>query len=263
MKKIIITALFALLISSPAFGWGREGHETIAKIADNNLQPSAKKKIEKYLDGHSIVYWSKWMDDYRHTKTYRAMHHWHTAPVNQEYRYEDYLLDDDGDAVNALENAIKILENYRDHSDSTVAVNLKYVIHIVGDMHCPGHIKYQDENGKIRPNKYNVYPLKSNTPMSIHSVWDFYAIQTTRIYSSTEWAEELERPMSRKDAKIIGAGTPRDWMHDNAVRCEIQYELAGPGDRLDQDFLNAAMPLIETQILYAGYRLAALLNDLF
>lgn len=263
MKKIVISVLLALFISSPSFGWGREGHETIAKIADNNLKPSARKKIEKYLDGHSIVYWSKWMDDYRHTKTYRAMHYWHTAPVNHEYRYEDYLLDDDGDAVYALENAIRILENYKEHTDSTVAVNLKYVIHIVGDMHCPGHIKYKDEKGKARSNKYKVYQMDGTTPISVHGVWDYYAIRSTRIYSSTEWAEELERPMRRKDAKIIGAGTPRDWMHDNAVRCEVQFELAKRGACIDQDFFNAAMPLIETQILYAGYRLAALLNDLF
>ena len=49
-----------------ASGWGREGHETIARIADNNLKPSVRKKLVSYL-GHSIVYYAKWMDDYRHT----------------------------------------------------------------------------------------------------------------------------------------------------------------------------------------------------
>jgi hypothetical protein len=32
---------------------------------------------------------------------------------------------------------------------------------------------------------------------------------------------------------------------------------------VDQDFFNVAMPLIETQILYAGHRLAAVLNSIF
>lgn len=70
MKRIIITLIAVIAISAPSFGWGREGHEAIAKIADNHLQPSAKKKIEKYLGGRSIVYYAKWMDDYRKTKEY-------------------------------------------------------------------------------------------------------------------------------------------------------------------------------------------------
>ena len=37
MKRIILIMLTGLLMSGSAFGWGREGHETIAKIADNNL----------------------------------------------------------------------------------------------------------------------------------------------------------------------------------------------------------------------------------
>ena len=39
--------------------------------------------------------------------------------------------------------------------------------------------------------------------------------------------------------------------------------LAHLGDSLQQDFTNAAMPFVETQMLYAGYRLAHLLNALF
>ena len=59
------------------------------------------------------------------------------------------------------------------------------------------------------------------------------------------------------------AGTPRDWLHDNAVVCEAQFEWAKPGQRLGQDFLNEALPLIERQIRNAGYRLARVLNELF
>ena len=68
MKKLLLLLLFAgLLNTGSVFGWGREGHETIAKIAERNLTKKAKKRIEKYLGGHSIVYFAKWMDEYRHT----------------------------------------------------------------------------------------------------------------------------------------------------------------------------------------------------
>ena len=41
-----------------AFGWGKSGHDAIAYIAECNLTPKAKKNIEKYLDGRSIVYYA-------------------------------------------------------------------------------------------------------------------------------------------------------------------------------------------------------------
>ena len=48
MKRILTFVLCAAIFCGTASGWGRQGHSTIAKIAENNLKPSAKKKIEKY-----------------------------------------------------------------------------------------------------------------------------------------------------------------------------------------------------------------------
>ena len=59
MKKLLLllfAAALSLSASEPARAWGREGHETIAKIAERNLTKRAKKRIEKYLGGHSVVY---------------------------------------------------------------------------------------------------------------------------------------------------------------------------------------------------------------
>ena len=55
MKKLLLllfAAALSLSASEPARAWGREGHETIAKIAERNLTKRAKKRIEKYLGGH-------------------------------------------------------------------------------------------------------------------------------------------------------------------------------------------------------------------
>jgi hypothetical protein len=78
----------------------------------------------------------------------------------------------------------------------------------------------------------------------------------------TEYAEELDRK-SKKEISAIMTGTPEQWLHDNAKRCMVQFDMASPGDALLQDFVNDALPLIETQMLYAGYRLASMLNELF
>lgn len=259
MKKALIIAVMSLMCG-PAFGWGRAGHETIAKIAENNLSRRAKSKIEHYLGGHSIVYYAKWMDDYRNTPEYAFTSPWHVAPVDSSLHYPENAPGRNGDAVFGLEQAVANLVNYKSLSDSAVAVNIKYVLHLVGDMHCPAHIKYASHNMK-----YNVlFEDVSHKPHKfyIHHVWDNEIINVSRIWSVSEWAAELDR-CTRAEKKAISAGSPRDWLHDNAVRCEVQFDWARPDERLGQDFLNLAVPLVETQILYAGYRLAALLEELF
>ena len=127
-------------------------------------------------------------------------------------------------------------------------------------MHCPAHVKYTTHEMK-----YNVmFEDKYHRPHEfyVHHVWDNEIITTCRIWSVSEWAEELDR-LSKRQQRTVTAGGPRDWLHDAAVCCERQFEWAKPGQRLGQDFLNEALPLVESQLQKAGYRLAALLNELF
>ena len=50
---------------------------------------------------------------------------------------------------------------------------------------------------------------------------------------------------------------------EEITECRDIYALAPPGCELGRDFINAASPRVERQILRAGYRLAKVLNDLF
>ena len=263
MKKIlVILAAVALLTpGSELLAWGRKGHETIAKIAERNLTERAKTRIEHYLNGHSIVYYAKWMDEYRRTPDYRFTNDWHVAPVDADNCYDEAALNPEkGNAIYGLELAVANLKRYRELSDSAVQVNLKYVIHLVGDMHCPAHIKYAKYNMKYDVQLDDIYGRPRT--FYVHHVWDNEAIDLTRIWSVSEWADELDRCTAAEQA-ALAAGTPREWLHDAAACCEIQFELAKPDQRLGQDFLNEAVPLIESQLRKAGYRLAALLNALF
>lgn len=255
----ILMAVLLLLLNVPAFGWGREGHETITRIAERHLTPKAQRNIARYLDGHTITYYAKWMDEYRSTPEYSYTDGWHVAPVNSDLVYADSLLTKKGNAIYGLELAVKALGDYRRLPDSLVALNIKFIIHLVADMHCPAHIKYESHEMK-----YNVYfedAYHKPHKFYVHHVWDNEIIRVSRIWSPAEWAGEIDI-LPRSKVKEMAAGTPREWLHDNAVRCEVQFEWAAPDQRLGQDFLNKALPLVETQLLYAGYRLAGLLNGL-
>ena len=162
MKKsfLLLTAML-LCYCGTAFGWGKSGHDAIAYIAECNLTPKARKNIEKYLDGRSIVYYASWMDLYRHTPAYKVTSGWHGDTVDADGKY---VPNAKGDAVQCIEEAIARLKDYRSLDDSTVLVSIKYLVHLVGDMHCPVHVKYP---------WYKNFKFDLNgRPCEFHSFWD-------------------------------------------------------------------------------------------
>ncbi len=255
MKKslIISSIILSSCIPQLLLAWGHTGHNAIAYIAECHLTDKARRNIERYLD-HSIVYYAVWMDKYRATPQYANTTYWHMASVNEDLYYTDDVRDPRGDAVSELENAISTLKAYKTLDDSTVIVNLKYVIHIVGDMHCPVHVRYPGIPG---------FSVKLNgKEAKYHTLWDSTIIDTNHSWSYTEWQQQLDR-CSPKEINEIAKGSPRDWFHETAVDCKIIYDWAKADSDLGRDFLNTAIPLGESQILKAGYRLASVLNELF
>lgn len=257
-SPVCLSLLF--LNSQESSGWGGLGHETVAKLAEMNLKPSVKKKVEKYLDGHSIIYYARWMDQVRNLTKYRYTSAWHMTKVDSSLNYipsYDKKGSERGDAVYAIERAKTILKDYRHLPDSVVAFNIKCLLHFVGDMHCPSHVSYKSHATNFKV-KYS-----SGKEVKLHQLWDSGLINGNRTMSSTEWAAELDRMLTSSEKKKMAAGTPRDWIHDNAVRCESQFGKLSEGQKLDAEFSFYGMDLIETQISYGGIRLASILNELF
>ena len=242
-----------------AFGWGKSGHDAIAYIAECNLTPKARKNIEKYLDGRSIVYYASWMDQVRHTPAYRHTNTWHTNKVDAG---GNYVPDPEGDAMtfldDCIEEAIARLKDYRSLDDSTVLVSIKYLVHLVGDMHCPVHVKYP---------WYKNFKFDLNgRPSEFHSFWDSGVLDLNHRWGYVEYRHQLDR-LTKKEIRAVTAGTPRDWLEESAPDCRVIYEWTKPGQKFTKtearDLLNTVHPFAEEQILKAGYRLAAVLNQLF
>ena len=81
-----------------------------------------------------------------------------------------------------------------------------------------------------------------------------------------EYRHQLDR-LTKKEIRAVTAGTPRDWLEESARDCRVIYEWTKPGQTFNKDeardLLNTVHPFAEEQILKAGYRLAAVLNQLF
>ena len=141
MKRyaIALMSIIMLFDFTSAFAWGPKGHDVVAAIAEQHLTPKAKRKINKLLEGKSIVYYSSWMDNIQNSPYweygYNKTKTWHYANVDKGLTYQTMPKNEDGDVVNGLEMLTKeMTENYKELTDSMKVDYLKMIVHMVGDL---------------------------------------------------------------------------------------------------------------------------------
>lgn len=267
MKKITLIFTVLMLINfSAAYAWGPKGHDVVAAIAEQHLTPKAKRKINKLLDGKSIVQYASWMDNIQNSPYweygYNKTKTWHYANVDKGYTYETMPKEPNGDVVSGLEFLTKeMTENYGNLTDSMKVDYLKMIVHMVGDLHCPSHAGRLSDRGG---NDVKVYWFNEETNM--HSVWDSKLIEAAKKWSHTEWRIYLDRT-DRKVRKSITAGSYEDWFKVSVSEAAKYYEYVEGLDqeipKLSYSFVYEFSPTLERQLLYGGYRLAHVLNTIF
>ena len=241
----------------PVFGWGSKGHEVIANIAEAHLNKRAKKEVRKLLEGHTMVYYSIWPDEIRSDSAYAYTRTWHYANVDEDKTYETQDREPNGDVITATLLSINQLKN-KNQPDSVRSMYLKFLIHLVGDMHCPMHA------GRAADRGGNDYPvLWKNEKTNLHRLWDDLIIDAAKKWNSIEWTVYIDVDMDKNRRKAIEAGDPLDWFNETVVLAKDIYENTPENQSIPQSYVRKYTPAIEDQFLKAGYRLAGLLNRIF
>jgi len=265
--KILIATLVAVcVVVSNASAWEASGHGTVAHIADRNLTPRARKMCSKYL-GHSLAYYASWLDNWRYSHEYHHTARWHAVgikegkfiPGQMAGDMSDFLtpltMDDHG--VARMEQMLEQLKNYRNMSDSAVTVNLKCIIHMVGDMHCPGHVLY--------------YGLKQyemtdgGKPARFHKFIDESYPRFNKGKTSDQFYDKYCR-LTKEERESLQQGTLSDWIEENTPMFKECYGLLSPTvDYLDLPEQNKLRlkEITDELRVEAGYRLAYVMNEIF
>lgn len=253
---ILVAAAFIAATSLPSFGFGRVGHATIAKIAENHLNPAAKATIEKYLDGESIVTYATWMDQVRKTDAYKHTDGWHTAAVDEKGQVIN------SKAVKGLNGEIRKLEGgkYKTLSDSAVAVGIKLIVHMAGDMHCPSHTKFKDLSQNVTF-KFN------GQEFPFHKFFDKGIIELSRPgWEYEDYAGYLDT-LDSKSINKLQRGEVKQWAAENSKKMRPLYATLADKAEFNGDqaaeLVKQLGALEEKQMQIAGYRLAGILNRLF
>lgn len=257
MKHYIISSLLFLFGVFNANAFGRVGHAAIAYIAECNLTPTAKINIEKYLGGRSIVEYASWLDDIRTTPEYKHTDGWHSADVDSLGRWVQGVKKHR--AVFGLETEIAKLQNRGQMTDSAVAVSIKVITHIVGDMHCPSHTFF---HGKSQ-NRY--FTINGKT-YKFHHFWDDDVFIIGHNWDYKEYRKHLDTVSPEMKAEL-SAGSFREWVEENGHYLCHLYEVLQPDTVFTQaeseEFIVHATEIADHQIQISAYRLAYVLNSLF
>ena len=270
MRKLFTFILLAAVVST-ASAWGRLGHATVAKIAENHLSKRAKKQITEYLNGESIVKYASYADDYKPEllidlgyKPDNAKQHIsypHTFEANADATpYRDIRQGDSyvKNCIYCIETLADELKNNAKNMSETERINaIALIVHFVGDMHCPEHIRYPEDQ------TIGYYKVQfGKDKIRYHTLWDTPILALRHPWGYSDAARLIDTFDKKQIAEIV-KGDPYAWGYDSAL-CSRKVHEVKEGAKLDKrKYVNEYYPLAESQVRKAGYRLAALLNSIF
>lgn len=263
MKRFLL-CISLLGLSLCALGWGRLGHSTIAEIAQRHLTPSARANIEYYTHGTPLAEYASWMDEVAATPPFdKEFAGWHASvatPDCQSPLYVRKAARGCRDGVTAMEFFREYLKDFRQMPDSVVLQAIKCMVHIVGDFHCPAHVRYTDERNEL---KYKVSLLGREG--TLHAVWDSGIIQLASGLDYRGWREYADRLDTWDEAAIasVTEGWAREWFEDCARDVRPYIRTVPEGAELDRGFVDAHIGLAELELRKASYQLAKALNTIF
>ena len=256
MKKIL---LLILLVPVFLFGndeWGKVGHRIVGEIAERQLTDEVKDIVYDILDGESLASVSTWADEMRSNPDWRPYDKWHyvNLPLDKEYSEMEHT---EENVVTIINKAIEILKS-KDATKDRKKFYLKYLVHLVGDLHQPMHTgRYSDYGGsKIRLNFKGRKGGETNT--NLHVLWDSKLIDDFKM-SYTEWATHLE---NKNRKTIVDQRGAVEWAYESHQHAKDIYENTKEGDYLSYDYIYKYKPILEDRLFMAGKRLGALINHI-
>jgi hypothetical protein len=255
MNRLIVLALLACGSAQPALAWGREGHQVVANIAAARLSPAAREAVDRLLHGATLASVATWADVYGTTHPETTRWHYVDLPLSgAHYDPErDCQLTLHGDCIiAAIDRSVSILRNAsRSDADRTDA--LKFVIHLVGDLHQPLHSSNNNDQGGV-----DTWVTFFGEGTSLHSLWNGGLIE-----AADETTASLTRECEQLKTAVQPGGSPVAWAEEaRDVAATAVYAM--PTDRvLSRDYFEASLTVLRLQLLRGGVRLAALLNEIF
>jgi hypothetical protein len=239
--------LLALACAPEASAWGSTGHRAVGRVAERHLSPAAARAVKDLLAPEQLAYASTWSDEIRSEPEWSKADPWHYTTVPDGQPIEAATKNPAGDVLEAIARFEKVLGDRTAPRDER-AQALKWLAHLIGDLHQPMHVGRGDDRGGNE-----TVVLWFGEPSNLHSVWDSKIVEQSEL-SFTELAELVDHP-TPDELRLWQATRPPDWARESQ---ELRAGAYAVGDRrLSWKYVHDQWPVVQRRILQAGVRLAA------
>lgn len=256
MRKIFMfVALVAVVFSAQA--WTREADQGTRLFAKQHLETSVAKEYTRIL---------RLGKKYPREKVAAPQDkRWGRVSLGADLRSTSTY---EGDVVVQLERAAEVLRNRANHSDKEQIEALRTIFSNMILLHNISRVTIE---GIEKSKGFNVYThlgemaeleakFNKSTKRSWAQIWGRDATLGYYGFTPEMFADEL-RISHGADKEVFSAGTIRDWAADMGKEASVQLEWAEPDMKLYKIQRIALEPVHNRLMAKAGFRLAALLND--
>lgn len=288
-SKSVLLSLFGLIVlSRPAWAWFYEGHKVVAIIAADELTANARSHVAQILgvldDGAAVakaMAAASIRPDTEFREEDRSSAQWHFIAICLQDKETDIPARcPQGNCVTAKidEYAQRLRDGNYDKWGA--AGDLAFLIHFVGDLHQPLHAATNADRGGTCQ-QVNVVPAEAN----LHYAWDDAVVTSLEKQLGTNDPEATARKLealypATGDLTTWKPGESEQiaWESHQLAKSDV-YRTLGIPER--QCLLHSCDPTTSTpvtlspaymdregrvagrQLAKAGYRLAALLNQIW
>ena len=267
-RLLALVACLGLIVPPSALAWGRVGHHVASRITEARLTPAARAAVAALLEpGETILVASTWADEHRREIPESAPWHYVNVPIT-EPRYDPKFAAPGGCVVMKIDELkVYLADTSKPRADRQRA--LRFLIHFLQDMHQPVHVgDRRDRGGNDLQLRFFDDGKNPRPGTNLHRLWDSDVIER---YSTDEnvWIKDVEALATPENAALWAKGTTEDWANESLAAAKLAYKPPGTdvelkaGQKLDQPYLDFALPIARERLARAGTRTASVLNDLF
>ncbi|MBC8081860.1 MAG: S1/P1 nuclease [Hymenobacter sp.] len=260
MRKRFLPLLLLTLCPLHLWAWGVDGHRAVGKIAEHHLSRHARREIQLLLGTETLPLVSTWPDEVRSYPEFKETAPWHYVNTPTGLDHDQYVQQlktmTAPNAYNALLAQVAILKDDSKTQPERLAA-LKFVVHIVGDVHQPMHTGHAEDKGG------NDIKVKfRNRDTNLHGLWDSGLIEYQGL-SYTEMATAYDTGLRGSQIRTLQAAPPEQWLWESYQASAQLYQETPNGTEIDYRYYPAHAELMKRRIIEAGVRLAGLLNEAF
>lgn len=248
MTRIITLFVLLMTFAVPVMAFGPTGHRAIGLIAEQHLNEAAREQVRAILGHQSLAEVATWSDEIRSDDSWDHASSWHWVTIEDKDTYASSRKNPKGDVIMKTREFITTLGNPKS-SRQEKALALKWLVHLVGDIHQPLHVGRGADRGgnEIKAEWFR-------KPTNMHRIWDSEMIESTRL-SYTELAAFANKATSTEVSRWQKSNV-LDWAGESIELRSAVYTV--PDNPYEYSYQN--LPIVKRRLSQAGVRLAGIIN---